>query len=167
MVKAKKAANHEHAWYVLAVARVLLGFMFFWAFLDKTMGLGFATPSAHSWLNGGSPTAGFLAHVQGPWADFFQGMSGNLLIDWLFMLGLLGIGMALILGVGVRLAAVMGTMMLALMWLASMPMVNNPFIDEHIIYAVMLWVFALAPRKWSLVDQWLETPTVKKNPWLW
>ncbi|HSO54660.1 MAG TPA: hypothetical protein VL330_18425, partial [Actinomycetes bacterium] len=30
----------------LAVFRVALGFEFLWAFLDKTFGLGYATPSA-------------------------------------------------------------------------------------------------------------------------
>lgn len=167
MVKAKKTVNYGNAWSAVAVVRVLLGFVFFWAFLDKTMGLGFATPAAGAWVNGGSPTNGFLAHVNGPWAEFFHGLAGNAFVDWLFMLGLLGIGMALILGVGLRLAAIAGTILLVMMWLASMPMTNNPLIDDHIVYAAMLWVFAFAPRKWSLVEQWLQTPVVKRNPWLW
>ena len=44
--------------------RVLLGFEFLWAFLDKTFGLGYATPSARAWINGGSPTKGFLGSGQ-------------------------------------------------------------------------------------------------------
>jgi thiosulfate dehydrogenase [quinone] large subunit len=40
----------------LAVFRVVLGFAFLWAFLDKTFGFGYATPSAKAWINGGSPT---------------------------------------------------------------------------------------------------------------
>jgi thiosulfate dehydrogenase [quinone] large subunit len=47
----------------LAVFRVVLGFEFLWAFLDKTFGLGYATPSARAWINGGSPTKGFLSNV--------------------------------------------------------------------------------------------------------
>src|SRR6266511_711287 len=45
----------------LAVFRVAVGFVFLWAFLDKTFGLGYATPSAKAWINGGSPTKGFLS----------------------------------------------------------------------------------------------------------
>ena len=40
---------------VLAVLRIMFGFYFLWAFLDKTFGLGFATPAAKAWINGGSP----------------------------------------------------------------------------------------------------------------
>src|SRR5829696_1447309 len=47
----------------LAVFRVVLGFEFLWAFLDKTFGFGYATPSARAWIHGGSPTKGFLSNV--------------------------------------------------------------------------------------------------------
>ena len=102
MVKSKRTVNYEKAWYALAAARILLGFYFFWAFLDKTMGLGFATPAEKAWVLGGSPTTGFLSGVNGPFANFFADMAGNPFVDWLFMLGLLGIGLSLILGIGLR-----------------------------------------------------------------
>ena len=41
---------------LLAVLRILLGFTFLWAFLDKTFGLGHATPAAKAWVGGGSLT---------------------------------------------------------------------------------------------------------------
>ncbi len=41
--------------------RLSLGFLFLWAFLDKTFGLGYSTPSAHAWIRGGSPPKGFLS----------------------------------------------------------------------------------------------------------
>lgn len=170
MVKAKKQVNYSKAWYAVAVARVLLGFVFLWAFLDKTMGLGLSTPQEKAWVLGGSPTSGFLLHgvnEQSPLVGFFHGLAGNPLVDWIFMLGLLGLGMALILGIGLRIAAVAGTVMLGMMWLASLPLENNPIVDEHIVYIAVLWVAVLAPRKFSLIDTWLETKTVKKNPWLW
>jgi thiosulfate dehydrogenase [quinone] large subunit len=46
--------------YLLAGIRLALGWIFMWAFLDKLFGLGNSTPSASAWLNGGSPTKGFL-----------------------------------------------------------------------------------------------------------
>ena len=50
----------------LAVLRIMFGFYFLWAFLDKTFGLGFSTPAERAWINGGSPTRGFLSGVEGP-----------------------------------------------------------------------------------------------------
>lgn len=166
----KKSVNYEKAWYALAIARVMLGFVFLWAFLDKTMGLGFATQKGKAWLDGVSPTTGFLqfgVNEKSPMVDFFHGLVGNPLVDWLFMLGLLGIGMALIFGIGLRVAAVAGTALLLMMWAAEVPLENNPIIDDHLIYAVLLWVIALAPRKWSLINQWLQNSYAKKNEWIW
>ncbi|HEU5470880.1 MAG TPA: hypothetical protein VFV67_09530, partial [Actinophytocola sp.] len=48
---------------LLALTRVGLGFIFAWAFLDKMFGLGYATPEQGAWINGGSPTKGFLGGV--------------------------------------------------------------------------------------------------------
>src|SRR5262245_21564183 len=57
----------------LAVFRVVLGFEFLWAFLDKTFGFGYATPAERAWINGGSPTKGFLSRVAvGPFQDTFH-----------------------------------------------------------------------------------------------
>ncbi|MEV4461832.1 hypothetical protein AB0J39_38970, partial [Microbispora sp. NPDC049633] len=46
--------------YAWAAARIAIGWVFLWAFLDKTFGFGFATPAAKAWTNGASPTTGFL-----------------------------------------------------------------------------------------------------------
>ena len=47
----------------LRLLRLDLGFLFFWAFIDKVFGLGYSTSVAKDWLNGGSPTKGFLGGV--------------------------------------------------------------------------------------------------------
>jgi thiosulfate dehydrogenase [quinone] large subunit len=108
---------------LLALARLATGFVFLWAFLDKAFGFGYATPSEQAWVNGGSPTEGFLSRVDvGPFADTFQSWAGAAWADWLFMLGLLGVGLALVLGVAVRLAAVSGAVMMLLMWAAEWPL---------------------------------------------
>ena len=165
---AKNVQVSPRAWYALAVTRILLGLIFLWAFLDKLFGLGIATPVAKSWLNGGSPTTGFLSHVAGPFADFFKAMAGSPLADWLFMLGLLGIGVALITGVAIRLATKTGIVLVILMWLASFPLANHPFIDEHVIYAGIFFVIgATTPfQKLSLKDWWSKLPVVKSQSWL-
>lgn len=166
----KKSTKYGSAWYALAASRILLGFVFLWAFLDKTFGLGYATESAKAWVNGGSPTSGFLqmgVNPESPFADFFHGLAGVAVVDWLFMLGLLGVGAALVLGVALRLAAVSGTIMLLMMWLAVLPLENNPLVDDHVVYAAFLWVFAAGRREFSLADWWVSLDVVKKNKWLW
>src|SRR5215468_8888369 len=76
----------------LAVLRITTGFVFLWAFLDKTFGFGYATPSAKAWIHGGSPTKGFLSSVDvGPWQSMYHAWAGKQWADWLFMLALLGI----------------------------------------------------------------------------
>src|SRR3712207_7355187 len=49
--------------YVLAGLRLALGWIFLWAFVDKLFGLGFATKAENAWIDGGSPTQGFLGNA--------------------------------------------------------------------------------------------------------
>lgn len=153
----------------LAVLRIMMGWVFLWAFLDKLFGLGFATASANAWIRGGSPTFGFLTHgTSGPLAPMFQAMAGNPVVDAVFMFGLLGIGAAFILGIGMRIAAVAGALMMALMYLASLAPGNNPLIDDHIVYAVVLMLLAAfhAGRTWGLGKKWEAKPVVQEHRWL-
>lgn len=170
MAKTSSKQTNSNVWYALAAARISLGFVFLWAFLDKTFGLGFATKSADAWINGGSPTTGFLqfgVNPDSPFASFFASLAGVAVVDWLFMIGLLGIGLALVLGVVLRLAAVTGSVLLVMMWAALLPLENNPVVDDHIVYAVVLWAVAAGQRRWSVADWWLGLSVVKKNKWLW
>ena len=134
--------------FSITTLRLLMGFIFLWAFLDKTFGLGFATTADKAWILGGSPTSGFLTHaVVGPFATFFNSLAGVVLVDWLFMLGLLFDGVTLILNRYVKWGALAGIMMLILMYLALLFPENNPFVDDHIVYAVLLGYIAIHSRK--------------------
>ena len=164
----------------LAAFRVVMGLEFLWAFFDKTFGLGYATPAARAWINGGSPTEGFLSRVAvGPFESTFHAWAGAAWADWLFMAGLLGIGVALVLGIGLRVAAVSGTVMMLLMWAAEWPlarftsagepsMSTNPIVDYHIIYALALIALALtyAGHTWGLGRLWARLPFVQRHRWL-
>ena len=131
--------------YIWAALRIGVGWTFLWAFLDKTFALGFATEAGKGWIDGGSPTYGYLTFAtKGPFAEFFSGMAGSVAVEWLFMLGLLGIGLPLMLGIGVRIAAATGIVMLMLMYVSSAILPeHNPFLDDHIINAVILLGIAI------------------------
>lgn len=155
--------------YLLGLLRLSIGWTFLWAFLDKTFGLDFSTPSAESWLNGGSPTTGYLDNAtSGPLADFYQSLSGQAWVDWLFMIGLLGVGLALMLGIGVRIAAVAGALMLVMMWSAALWPETNPFMDYHLTESLALGVLALTSsgRYLGLGAVWEKVPFVAANRWL-
>lgn len=160
----------------LAVLRVSIGFVFLWAFLDKTFGWGYSTPSAGAWIHGGSPSEGFLKSVDvGPWQSMYHSMAGTAWADWLFMLGMLGLGLALLTGVGLRIAALTGSAILFLMWFAEFPLAKhtsagapsgstNPITDYHFIYAAVLVVLALtyAGDTWGLGRLWARIPFVRR-----
>jgi thiosulfate dehydrogenase [quinone] large subunit len=155
--------------YVLAGLRLALGWIFLWAFIDKLFGLGFATPAKNAWIDGGSPTKGFLGNaVSGPFEGFYHSFAGAAWADWLFMIGLAGIGLALIAGVGMRIATTAGAVLLLAMWTAVLPPENNPFLDDHLIYAGVLALLALtaAGDTLGLGRYWSRLPIVQRLPWL-
>jgi thiosulfate dehydrogenase [quinone] large subunit len=166
---ATTTVRERAARYVLAGLRIALGWTFLWAFLDKLFGLGHETTSKAAWINGGSPTKGFLKNgAAGPFTDFYHSIAGAGWTNWLFMLGLAGIGIALITGVGIRVAAASGTLLLLMMWSVVLPPENNVFMDDHLIYAGLLVALALtsAGDTLGLGRWWGGTGLVKANPWL-
>jgi thiosulfate dehydrogenase [quinone] large subunit len=173
-----ETAGNKAFRYVAAATRLSLGWVFLWAFLDKLLALGFATgrdaetnvvdrfgPAA--WIHEGSPTLGFLKFgTKGPLADFYQGFAGDSWANWLFMVGLAGIGLALVLGIGMRIAAASGAAMLVMMWSAALPPENNPFMDDHLVYALVLVMLAIAGagRTLGLGRWWERLAIVRRYP---
>ena len=138
-------------WFKL---RLVMGLIFLWAFADKLLGLGYATTADKSWVKGGSPTYGFLTNAtRGPFAEFFKKLpeasmfGGVSLVDWAFMLGLLFVGLTLVFNKFVILGAMAGSIMLILMYLAVFPPDNNPLLDEHIVYILVLGILALKSKE--------------------
>jgi thiosulfate dehydrogenase [quinone] large subunit len=164
----------------LAVARIALGLVFLWAFVDKTFGLGYATPTARAWIHGGSPTTGFLrASEAGPFRNFFHALAGSAVVDWVFMIGLLGIGLALVLGVARWATVAAAGLMLMAMWAAEWPLAlhtatgaatgsTNPLIDYHLIYTIVIIALAVAGAgaTWGLAHRWERTALVRRWSWL-
>ena len=164
---------------VLAISRIVIGFTFLWAFLDKLFGLGFATPSSRAWINGGTPAQGFIKNIDGPFKDVFQ-IFANPFGDWLFMAGLLGIGVAMIAGAGLRIAAVAGTLLMLFMFMAEWPSATalvdgklvsgstNPIVDSHWHEGLLLIIAAvtLAGDTWGVGKWWRSLGFVQRHRWL-
>lgn len=178
MKKPKSKNNNNAAWYTLALARISLGFIFLWSFFDKLFGLGFTTcrdaktdivttMCEKAWINGGSPTDGFLKFAaKGPFADLYGSLAGNQLIATLFMAGLLLVGLALVLGIGIKVAVVSGSLLMFMMWTAVLPPEHHPVLDDHIVYIFTLLtiMFANSNQKWGLGSWWSRQKLVKNYP---
>jgi thiosulfate dehydrogenase [quinone] large subunit len=166
---------------IWGVLRLAIGWVFLWAFLDKLLALGFASgrdPKTGvadrfgdaAWIHGGSPTDGFLSfglHTKEPFTGFYEGLAGSSLIEWVYMLSMAAIGIALMLGIATRLAAGAGIVWMLLFYTASaLSPENNPFLDDHIIYAIVLAGIAIVGggRYLGLGRQWERLSFVQKYP---
>jgi thiosulfate dehydrogenase (quinone) large subunit len=164
--------------YALAALRIIIGWTFLWAFLDKLFALGYATgvdPETGAtdrfgdaaWINGGSPTYGFLHFsADGPFEDFYHSIAGDAWADWAFMFGLAAIGISLTLGIFMRLGTIAGVVMYLLMWTVVLPPDNNPVTDDHIIGAAAVLVLGLlgAGRFLGLGSWWENRTIIQKYP---
>ncbi|MDQ4007216.1 MAG: hypothetical protein M3211_03855 [Actinomycetota bacterium] len=141
--------------------------MFLWSFLDSTFGL-YATSPDESWIAGESPTSGYLGSLDGTFAAVFQPLAGHAWVDWTFMLGMALVGSALILGIAMRLAALGAVALMGSLWLTSLPLEHNPFVDEHMIYAVFAVVLAAlrAGNAFGAGGLWGRLPLVRRTRWL-
>ena len=171
------AVSDSAARHALGATRIAFGLVFLWAFFDKLFALGYSTGAAPNgtvdrfgpaaWIHGGSPTKGFLGFAaDGPFKGFWNSLAGTAFADWAFMLGLLGIGVALTFGIGMRLGTLAGFVMYLLMWSVVLPPANNPVLDEHILGALTLAVLGLtgAGSTWGFGRRWSRTRLVQRFP---
>lgn len=163
---------------VIAALRIAFGLTFLWAFFDKLLALGYHTgwspdgktldrfgPAA--WINGGSPTEGFLKFgAEGPFKGFYNSLGGTAFADWAFMIGLLGIGLALTFGIGMRVAGITGAVLYLMMYTVALPPDNNPVLDDHILGAISVAALALvgAGDVWGFGRIWKKTELVERYP---
>ena len=164
MTRERRAVDHY-----LATLRIVIGFMFLWAFIDKLFGFGFATPLGQGWLAGVSPTTGFLAQATyGPFVNWFHALSGSGLVDWLFMLGLLFVGTSYITGAALRPASLAGMLMMTLKFLSLFPPKTNPFLDEHVLFFLLFLAYSTGElgHPTSFDEWWRTTALVKAIPFL-
>jgi len=164
---------------VWGLLRIAMGWTFLWAFLDKAFALGFSTGRNSetgaidffgdaAWINGGSPTDGVLTFaLKGPFKGLYDGLAGQSWVEWGYMLSMLLIGLALVFGIGTRLAAIGGIVWMAIFYTATAIWPeHNPFLDDHVVYVIVLAGIAYvgAGRYLGLGKYWERLPIVKRVP---
>lgn len=119
---------------LLCVARIALGWIFFYAGITKVLNPAW---SAKGYLASSKTFSGFYSWLASdavlPVVDFMN--------EW----GLTLIGVSLIVGAFVRLSSLLGALMMVLYWfpVLDFPKVGHGYIvDDHIVYALVLLYFA-------------------------
>jgi len=180
---------------VFGILRLAMGWTFLWAFLDKSFALGFATgrlddgsidfwAKGAAWFNGGSPTKGVFTYAlnAGPFQGFYERL-GHVTVtaqgatasppEWInvvYMVSMVLIGLGLITGVMTRLAAAGGIAWMAIFYTATAIWPeNNPFLDDHIVYAIVLvgLIVANAGRYYGLGKIWQRVSFVEGRKYLY
>ena len=151
----------------LGILRIALGWTMVWAFMDKMFGLGFPSTPDVAFVNGGSPTEYYLTYlVDGPFEGFWNSLTGNAVIDWLLMLGLIAVGVSMMLGVASKLSTIGFVVMMTLMFTLSVPPSDNPLLDYHVIYIIaalaVYWMGGYTGI--GLGRRWSELAIVRRLP---
>jgi thiosulfate dehydrogenase [quinone] large subunit len=166
-----------------ALVRIALGLVYLWAFVAQGFGIIYANSittasgkpgsygwhfsydSSLGWISSGfahSPTSAYIGGTHGPLAFIVQNLPQGLDdFGWMFAIG--GLGLALTLGICMRIAGWGGFLLNILIWFASFPPSSNPAIDgTHTVYALLLLLlmFLHAGRRWGL-GRWWEAHTPK------
>jgi thiosulfate dehydrogenase [quinone] large subunit len=171
-------AQNRAIGYALGALRIVIGWTFLWAFLDKLLALGYSTGrdaetgvvdrfGDAAWIHGGSPTEGFLGFAaKGPFEGLYHNLAGTAFADWGFMFGLAAIGIAFTFGITTRLAAIGAAVMYLLMWSVVLAPENNPITDDHTIGLLVVVVLGLfgAGRYLGLGTWWEQQSIVQKFP---
>lgn len=143
--------------YSIIALRVVMGWVLFYAGITKVLD--------PSWT-----AKGYLANIPAanPFNSLWASMAGNPLIDYLVMWGLTLTGLGIIIGALVRWNSFWGAVMMLFFWLSSFPLKHSIIIDDHLVYAALLFgLGAFGAGRIFGIDSYLEdTEFVKRNPWL-
>jgi len=159
--------EYSETWigYALLGLRVVIAWVFLQAGLDKL-------------LQGDWTAAGYLENAipAGNPFGFWDALASMPLVDPLVMWGQVLIGIALLFGVAVRFAALMGALQMILFWMshlsgglmAGFPIEHGWVVSSHIVYALLLFgLGAIGVGRILGVDSYIEKlEFVQNNGWL-
>lgn len=87
--------------------------------------------------------ASYLSSANGPFADWFHSLAGSGLIDSVNAWGLFLLGVAILLGLLIRPASILGAVLMVLYYLSDFSQnTANGLMNEHIILIAALALFA-------------------------
>ena len=164
-----------------ALLRLGLGLLYLWAFISQGLRCelhqlhhergregyvvwpAFSYDASLGWITSAfahSPTAAFIGSTHGPLAFIAQDLpTGIDDFGWMFALG--GLGVALTLGICMRIAGWGGFLLNIFLWFSLFPPNGNPIIDgEHMAFALSLLLLAFlhAGNRFGL-GRWWEAHT--------
>lgn len=142
----------------LALSRVVLGWLMFYAGITKILDPKW---SAAGYLQNAKTLPEFYSWLASPSVLPVV----NFINEW----GLTLLGISLILGIGVRLSASLGVILMLLYYLpaSNFPFVEHGFlVDEHIIYASIFAFFAsIRAGRYYGLEKWCSNlPLCSRNP---
>ena len=167
--------EYSETWlgYALVGMRVVMGWTLLQGGLTKLVTYLDADPT-NDWT-----AAGFLQNAipaGNPFMGFWGNLAGSPTLDALVMWGLTLTGLGLILGALVRWNAFWGAVMMLFFWAASLegglaaglPLAHGWVIDDHIVYAMLLFGLGAAGAGRILgLDSRIESwGFVERNRWL-
>lgn len=150
---------------VLLVLRIGIGWHFLYEGVSKIL--------IPDWTS-----AGYLENSRWIFADFFHWIAANpvllSVVDWLNMIGLTLVGLALMTGIFTQLACVAGILLLALYYLANPPFVGVDFglpteghyifVNKNMVEMIALLAIAVFPaRLLPGLHQLVQLPAAKRN----
>jgi len=154
--------EYSETWigYALLALRLVMGWTLFYGGVTKVLDPEWSAE-------------GFLLNAI-PEGNPFTGLWATLANDWLWLVdplnqwGLTLVGLALLVGAFVRWSAFWGAIMMLFYWAASLPLANGLVIDDHVVYAMLLFgLGAFGAGRILGLDEFLEDAgLVKRNPWL-
>lgn len=167
--------NYSETWvgYSLLGLRLVMAWVFLQAGLEKLSEGGWGDPLAWS-------STGFLENAVAP-ANPLHGLftwfaNYGSIVDPLVIFGQILIGLALLLGILVRFAALMGGLQMFFFWTAAwqgglmegFPVEHGYFVDYTLVYMLLLFGLGAwgAGRVLGLDARLEETDLVRNNPWM-
>ncbi|WP_254545368.1 DoxX family membrane protein [Halomarina pelagica] len=140
--------------YAVVSLRIALGWVFFYSGVTKLLD--------PSWS-----AAGYLEHAVPPGNPFvalWPLLAGMPLVDVLVQWGLTLTGLGLVLGALVRWNAFWASTMMLLFWASSLPLEHAILIDQHVVYALVLFgLAALGAGRVAGLDGYLESSSLVRR----
>ena len=154
------------------ILRAVVGLGFLFAGLDKFFMWASGTPFTSAgylkfatngaWL--GSDPKAIINPTHGFWVSVAGNASLVSVIDTLVVFGECAVGVALILGLATRFSAVMGTLLMGLLFVSNWSFANGPFNEQFIYLAITAVIAYVGAGAYALDTVVAKLPVIQRVP---